>query len=171
MKEIHIELLKRVMEVNKGDALRIHHLFKVWAFSQMIGTAEGLGEKDLFILETASIVHDIGIRSAIEKYGKYAGHIHEEEGVLVARPILKELGFDELVIEQVLHLVNIHQTMLEAETLEHQILLEADFLANSYEKGLKEEAITGYAKKVFKTDTGRSMLAKQSGISSVLFER
>lgn len=158
------ELLKRVMKINMGDGLRIHHLFKVWAFSKMIGTEEGLDEKSLLVLETAAIVHDIGIRSAIEKYGKYAGHIHEEEGVLVARPILQELGFDELLIEQVLHLVNIHQTKLEAESTEHQILLEADFLANSYEKGLKEDAIVEYARKVFKTETGRRMLALQSGI-------
>ena len=56
----------------RGDPARIQHFMKVRGFAKLIGEEEGLDEKTLYILEAAACVHDIGIRPALEKYGKDA---------------------------------------------------------------------------------------------------
>ena len=57
------------MIVYEDSAARIQHLLKVHSFARLIGVGEGLDEDTLFTLETASIVHDIGIKPAIRIYG------------------------------------------------------------------------------------------------------
>ena len=52
-----------------GDPKRIQHFIKVHSFSKLIGEKEGLDEHTLFVLEAASILHDIGIRVSEKKYG------------------------------------------------------------------------------------------------------
>lgn len=47
--------------------------------------------------------------------------------------------------------------------MDWQILLEADFLVNSFEKGLTEEAIKEFRCNVFKTKSGIDMLNNQYG--------
>jgi hypothetical protein len=44
-----------------------------------------------------------------------------------------------------------------------QILLEADFLVNSFEKNMPEEAIKKMRSRVFKTGSGIAMLNNQYG--------
>ena len=41
---------------------RVNHFLKVYAYARTIGEGEGLDELTQQILETAAIVHDIGIR-------------------------------------------------------------------------------------------------------------
>jgi len=75
--------------------VRIQHFLKVYGFAKTIGELENLDNDSRFILETAAIVHDIGIKPALEKYGSSAGKYQEELGGSPARDILGELGFDE----------------------------------------------------------------------------
>lgn len=49
-----------------------------------IGKMEELDEQTQEILETAAIVHDIGIKVCLEKYGKCTGKHQEEEGPALA---------------------------------------------------------------------------------------
>ena len=58
-----------MIEFDYGDPKRIQHFIKVHSFSQLIGEKEGLDAHTLFVLEAASILHDIGIRVSEEKYG------------------------------------------------------------------------------------------------------
>ena len=51
-----------MIEYYRGDAKRIQHFIKVYNFASLLGRQEQLDEETLFILETAAIVHDIGIR-------------------------------------------------------------------------------------------------------------
>ena len=71
-----------------GVPRRIQHVIKVYQFAKMIGEQEGLDEETQYILETAAIVHDIGIRPALEKYGSSAGNLQEQEGPAIARQAL-----------------------------------------------------------------------------------
>ena len=50
-----------MMEYDHGDVLRIQHFVKVYEFARMIGLMEGLDAKTQFTLESAAVVHDIGI--------------------------------------------------------------------------------------------------------------
>ena len=59
---------------------RIQHFLKVHSFAKTIAVSEHLDEKTLFITEAAAIVHDIGIRLCLEKYGDGNGKLQEKEG-------------------------------------------------------------------------------------------
>ena len=63
-----------------GDPKRIQHFIKVYTFAKMIGEKEKLPAGEQFILETAAIVHDIGIKPAEEKFGQCGGKMQEQEG-------------------------------------------------------------------------------------------
>ena len=63
------ELMMKMIEFDYGDPKRIQHFIKVHSFSKLIGEKEGLDTHTLFVLEAASILHDIGIRVSEEKYG------------------------------------------------------------------------------------------------------
>ena len=58
---------------DKGDVPRIQHFVKVHNFAATIAAAEDLDPKTTFILETAAILHDIGIHPAEAKYGNCNG--------------------------------------------------------------------------------------------------
>ena len=62
------ELMMKMIEFDCGDPKRIQHFIKVHSFSKLIGEQEGLDAHTLFVLEAASILHDIGIRVSEEKY-------------------------------------------------------------------------------------------------------
>lgn len=149
------ELYKKMIAFDKDDPMRIQHFVKVHSFARLIGQEEHLDEKTLYILEAAAIVHDIGIRPAMEKYGKCNGKLQEQEGPACAEEMMKGLGFAQEVTERVSYLVGHHHTYTDINGMDYQILVEADFLVNYYEDGLDTENIKDSVKKIFKTETGR----------------
>lgn len=73
----HARLTTLMTAYNAGDPKRIQHFIKVYQLASVIGTSEQLDEETLFILETAAIVHDIGIHISEQKYGACDGK-HQE---------------------------------------------------------------------------------------------
>ena len=57
-------LMRAMIKYDCGDVPRIQHLVKVHNFARTIGIEEGLGADELFVLEAAAILHDIGIHAA-----------------------------------------------------------------------------------------------------------
>lgn len=57
------------------------------------------------------------------------------------------------VIDDIIYAAH-HHTYHPVNGIEHQILLEADFLVNADESNLKPEAIKTFCKNIFKTETG-----------------
>lgn len=151
------ELYKKMIAFDKDDPMRIQHFVKVHSFARLIGQEEHLDEKTLYILEAAAIVHDIGIRPATEKYGHCNGKLQEQEGPAYAEEMMKKLGFAPEVISRVSYLVGHHHTYSQIDGMDYQILVEADFLVNYYEDGLDKETIKNSVKKIFKTETGKSI--------------
>ena len=98
-----IEVLALAMiDYNNGDPKRIQHTTKVHAYASLIGKSEGLDEETQFILESAALVHDIGIRASEQKYGYQNGKLQEQEGPAVARELLTRLGgYTDLQIERI----------------------------------------------------------------------
>lgn len=159
MKRQHALLLKAMAEYDKGDALRIHHLVKVHDFAAAIAALEGVDEETTFILETAAILHDIGIHASEEKYGDCSGKHQEELGPAEAAKLLNRIGgYTEAQVERVCFLIAHHHTYKDVTGIDWQILLEADFLVNSFEDNLSPEAIRRFRDNVFKTESGREML-------------
>jgi HD superfamily phosphodiesterase len=141
----------------QGDPEHIAHFAKVYSFAKLIGEEEHLCEETQYILEAAALVHDIGIKPALAKYGSSQGPLQEKEGPAEAEKLLRELGFDEKVIRRVSYLVGHHHTYSAIEGLDYQILVEADFLVNYYEEGMSTEAIRKSVKKIFRTETGKKL--------------
>lgn len=158
-------LLDEMITYYQGDAKRIGHFMKVYLFAGMIGEQEGLEQEVQFVLETAAIVHDIGIKASEEKYQSSAGNYQELEGPAVAKPMLERLGYEKKVIDRVLYLIAHHHTYTDVDGLDYQILLEADFLVNAYEDGLRKETIEYGMNKIFQTESGKKLCKKIYQIS------
>lgn len=162
--ERQTKLLESMMEFDGGNPLRIQHFLKVWGFARQIGKMEGLDPKTQEILETAAIVHDIGIKVSLEKYGDCVGKHQEEEGPSLAEEMLTRLGYEKDLVERVSWLVGHHHTYSNVEEPDHRILLEADFLVNSYESNESMKAVRAFMKNVFRTPSGIRLLKLQWGL-------
>ena len=82
------QLMRAMINYDSGDAPRIQHFVKVHNFAATIGVAEHLDEETQFILESAAILHDIGIHPAEAKYGNCNGKAQEELGPSEAHKLL-----------------------------------------------------------------------------------
>jgi HD superfamily phosphodiesterase len=151
------ELIQAMTEYESGVPHRAQHFLKVYGYAKTIGELEGLPPGLQFILETAAIVHDIGIKPSLEKYGSSAGKHQEELGPAIAQGLLNQLNFDPAVTRRVCFLVGHHHTYTAIDGLDYQILVEADFLVNMLEEEMTEAAIQSVYHKVFKTQSGKRL--------------
>lgn len=158
MNEQQNNLIMNMIAYDKGMAKQIQHFIKVYEFSKLIGEREGLPEKEQHVLETAAILHDVGIKVSMEKYGSSDGKHQEAEGPAIARRLLEKLDYEGATIERVCYLIAHHHTYNKIEGLDYQILVEADFLVNLYEDALPQSAAESGGKKLFKTETGKRIL-------------
>ncbi len=158
-RKILAALLQAMVKYDRGDARRIQHLVKVHDFAQMIALAEGMDEGERFVLEAAAILHDVGIHAAEAKYGNCNGKHQEELGPDEARKVLAEVeGFTTEQTERICWLIAHHHTYTDVTAMDHRILLEADFLVNSFEDALSREGIVAFRDHVFRSASAIRML-------------
>lgn len=151
-------IITELIRYDAGDPRRVQHALKVYAFSKSIGEEEGLATDPLAVLETAAVLHDIGIHESERKYGSSAGNFQELEGPPIAQEILKPFGLPAEFIERVCYLIGHHHTYSNIDGPDYQILVEADFLVNLYEDDLKPEQAKTALEKIFRTETGKRYL-------------
>lgn len=149
------QLFVKMIDYYSGDPHQIQHFLKVHSFAMRIGRQEQLDEETLMILETAAIVHDIGIKIALEKYGSSSGSHQEVEGPPVAKKMLEDLEYPREIIDRVCYLVGHHHTYNDINGLDYRILIEADFLVNIFEGGMSKDSISSVLERIFRTKTGR----------------
>lgn len=152
------KLYLKMIAFDGGQPGLIQHFTKVHAYCALIAAEENLSDEQKEILEAAALVHDIAIPLCMEKYGNCAGPRQEEEGLALVREMFAPLGFDEAFTERVCWLVAHHHTLAGIETMDHQILIEADYLVNAYEGKQSEEAKRNMLENVFRTETGKQIL-------------
>ena len=150
-------ILNAMIAYDAGDPKRIHHFLKVHAFARLIGLGEGLDPDTQFVLETAAVVHDIGIHKAEAVYGSSGGKYQEALGPAEAEALLTPLGLSQQVIERVMHLVGHHHTYADIDGMDYQILVEADFLVNLYEDNEPPAARKRVYEAIFRTVTGKRL--------------
>ena len=150
---LHYEMIR----LYSGDPMRIQHFCKVHSYAKLIAEMEHVDASTLFILEAAALTHDIGIHLCEEKYGSSNGKLQEKEGPAIAEKLLKELQFEENVIERVKYLIAHHHTYDAIDGIDYQILVEADFLVNILEDGLAKEAALQAYQNIFKTESGKNI--------------
>ncbi|MEA4813346.1 MAG: HD domain-containing protein [Oscillospiraceae bacterium] len=165
MDEQTAALVAAMTEYDRGDAKRIQHFIKVHDLAAVIGRSEGLDDETLFVLETAAVLHDIGIHISEEKYGSSGGKYQEIEGPAEADKLMKAVGgYTPEQIERVKYLIAHHHTYTDIVGLDYQILVEADFLVNLFEDSAKHSTAISVRDKIFKTETGLKLLSDMFGL-------
>ncbi len=152
------KLIESMIEYFGSDKRRINHFLKVWSLAKTIGEGENLDSDEQILLETAAILHDIGIKKSEIKHNSSAGKYQELEGPGEAEKLLKTLGCDDDFIKRVCFIVGHHHTYSSINTSAHRILAEADMLVNLYEENCSLRAVQTAYDKIFRTKTGKKLM-------------
>lgn len=153
-------LVLEMIHYFRGDARRISHFIKVRSFAIQISEMEQIPAHTREIIETAALVHDIGIREAERLYGYNNGKLQEELGPGPARTVLSKLAYKDDMVERVAWLIAHHHTYQNITDTDHQILVEADFLVNLQEDQADISTIRSVYDKIFVTESGK-LLCKE----------
>lgn len=154
------DVLNLMISYNSPDIKRINHAIKVFSFALNIAENENCDKTIKEIIAYSSILHDIGIHMAEEKYNSSQGKFQEIEGPSVAKELLKELNIPQNIKDRVLYLIGHHHSYNKIDGLDFQILVEADFLVNIFEDSIERKSIENIRNNIFKTNSGISLLNK-----------
>jgi len=147
-----------MVDHDAGNPARIQHFTKVTAYAMIIAEQEGCDEATCALVETAALVHDIGIKPSLERFGSSAGNYQQQLGPPLAEEMLRSLDYDEAVIDRVCQLVGRHHVYTDIDGIDCQILIEADFLVNMLESKYIPVAIESVRDSIFQTATGLQLL-------------
>lgn len=149
------QIMKIMILQSKGDLHDIDHFLRVWAYAKTIGEREGLPNDTQFILEAAAITHDIACPLCREKYGNTNGKHQEAEGAVLVSSFLNDMKMTKEQIERVVYLVGHHHTFDPIDGIDHQILIEADYIANATENGYSRQNVENFLERIMKTESGK----------------
>ena len=152
------ELTAKIIEYSKGNVNDINHLLNVWALAKTIGELEKLDKDTLFILEAASLIHDIACPYCREKFGNTAGFHQEKEGLHISQKFLEHTDIPLVQKERIIFLVSHHHTLSGISGADYQILIEADYIVNSLENAYPLENIKNFSERFFKTPSALLIL-------------
>ena len=152
------QITEKMLAFSEGNIHDIDHFIRVWTYARTIGQLEVLDPETQFILEVAALTHDIACPLCRKKYGNTNGRYQENEGVPLVREFLSDTGMTEEQIERVAFLVGHHHTFSSIDGIDHQILIEADYIANAAENGYGRQNVEHFIRKFMKTETGRRIL-------------
>jgi putative nucleotidyltransferase with HDIG domain len=137
------------------DVKSINHAINTAKYADEILRIEG---GNPIVVFGGAYLHDSGKKNSKEKYGSSANEFHEKEGAEVAREILIKLNVPRGLIDEICDIISHHHHPKSNETLNFQIVYEADCLVN-IESGFSNEM--GERRKVdlknFKTKTGKRL--------------
>ncbi len=153
-----------MIDLYSGDAKRIQHFCKVHSYAKLIAETEKVDDRTLLIIETAALTHDIGIHTCEEKYGSCGGKLQEKEGPAIAKKLLSKLGFDTEISDRVQYLIAHHHTYDDINSIDYQILVEADLLVNMMEDNLTKQTVENAYNKIFSTSCGKRICKNMFGL-------
>ncbi len=119
--------LLTVLEAFDPDPARLVHAAAVLAEAERLLAAEG-GEAHIVI--PASILHDVGIKGALEKHGSAEARYQEMEGPPVARKMLLAQGMKVEEIDEICAIIGSHHTPGRVDTPSYRVVYDADRLVN-----------------------------------------
>ena len=150
--------IQRMIDFYKGNHHDINHFLKVWAMAKTIGELEGLDGHTQEVLELAAVIHDIACPLCREKYGDADGKHQELESPPLVEAFFAEFPVDRADVARISWLAAHHHTYTEIGGIDHQILLEADYLVNADEHGYSRAGVENFRQRVFRTAAGTRLL-------------
>ena len=153
------EVMKKMIEYFQTDVRRINHALKVVDFAEIISDDQSLDQKNKEIIIYAAILHDIGIKKAEKKYNSSIGKYQEIEGPSIAREMLSDLNISEEIIASACYIIGNHHSYTKIDSIDFQIIVEADMLVNIFEDNMSNEAIENIKENVFKTEAGKKLIS------------
>ncbi|MCL2498665.1 MAG: HD domain-containing protein [Symbiobacteriaceae bacterium] len=99
-----------------------------------IAAGEGITGREMQLLQAAAILHDVGIGEAQRRFGEVNAKLQEQQGAILAGRFLRQLGWDEALIEEVVFLVGNHHSYQVDGGLLLQIIFDADYIVNYQER-------------------------------------
>jgi len=150
------KLLKELEEYFGADSKRINHAREVMGFAEELLKTE---KADWHIVIPASILHDVGIKVAEEKYGSNAGHLQEKEGPAVAEKLLLKMGLKKEDVHEICEIIAHHHSPGKVNTLNFKVLYDADWLVNLKDEvdTKDKEKLAAIIDKVFLTPAAKAM--------------
>ena len=152
------QIMEKMIAISDGNIRDIDHFIRVWSYAKTIGELEHLDKDTQYILEVAAITHDIACPLCREKYGNTDGKKQEAEGTPMVQEFLRDSGMTAAQIERVMFLVGHHHTFTDVDGADHQILLEADYIANASENSYSKDIIKNFLERTAKTKSGSRLI-------------
>jgi uncharacterized protein len=166
-----IELEARKFFVGASGCHDWTHVERVRNLAVRIAKKE---KADLFIVEVAALLHDIGRKSEMANKGLFC---HAVQGGILARKILKKYDLKKETIENIIHAIEAHRFRenLPPRTLEARVVYDADKLDSIGAVGIGRDFIfaghsgsnslyTGNEKKLAKSGKDYSFTKEDSPI-------
>ncbi len=154
--EVHLAMVRHL----DSDLQIITHMFSVHGFAVALAASEGMQGEELLGLEIAALTHCIGIKECSSKYHILTRKGLEVDGTRLARELLQNLGFTQEITERACFILAHHLSYADIQNLDHQIFVEAFFLATAKEKEWTKEQVQAFCERVFKTKMGFELLGK-----------
>jgi HD superfamily phosphodiesterase len=151
------KVMDLAIKYSGNNVKRINHFLKVHSFARYIGVMENCGSRLQQIIDIAAILHDIGILESERKYNSSAYKWQELEGPIVAKELLKDLEMDTAILDRVLFLIGHHHSYDAVDGIDFQILVEADFIVNVFEKEKNKAELLKTKEDYFKTKNGTKL--------------
>ena len=157
MHAIKTTLLKAMEAYFKEDTRRINHARRVTEYAEELLKQEKEGDYSIII--GASVLHDIGIHQAQQKYGSTSGKYQEKEGPPIARRILTTLGFGQNQIEEICEIIAHHHSPGKIVTRNFGIVYDSDWLVNLRDEHDIQDRnkLSKIIDKVFLTRSGKAL--------------
>lgn len=115
------EFILQKLEKELPETLYFHnaaHTSHVYTQAELLGRSENVARRDLLVLRTAALLHDIGYIDNVEE--------HEKRSVELAYEILKAYQYNEEQIEQINRIIMATKIPPEPENLNEQIICDAN---------------------------------------------
>lgn len=154
-------LIDMIEEYFEGDQRRIDHAKRVLRFAEELLKVES--EANWHIVIPASLLHDVGIKVAEEKYGSASGKLREREGPPIARKMILGLGFKLEEVDEICDIIAHHHTPGVIDTANFKVLYDADTLVNGIDR-LDETAkdkLSSFVERAFLTEAGRELADRE----------
>ncbi len=152
------QIMNKMIAFSAGNIHDIDHFIRVWTYAKTIAELERLDGETQYILEVAAITHDIACPLCREKYGSTNGKHQEAEGMPIVEAFLNDAGMSAYQMERIKYLVGHHHTLTGIDGMDHQILIEADYIANASENGYDGKNIEMFLNRIVKTSAGKQLI-------------